>query len=194
MRPPEGYGPVLAEDRGRLLVSDGIDEPVHVQEWCPVWFEDADAVVAECRTVLGDEALAVEHFGSTAVRGLAAKPVLDVLVGVAAGRRHVAARRLAAAGWEHLGEAGVPGREHLRRRQGQHANVHVVERDSALFRDGLLLRDHLRHDAAARERYASVKRRAAQEAPTLLAYSARKASVVSTLLEEARKRPRTDQP
>ena len=96
------------------------------------------------------------------------------------------AEQLATRGWTRLGEAGVPGREHLRRRGGQHANVHVVEHGSTLWQDDLLLREHLRHDAGARQRYAAAKRQAARSAPTLLAYSDHKAAVVAQLLAEAR--------
>ena len=128
----------------------------------------------------------MEHIGSTAVRGLAAKPVIDMLIGVPPGRATAVAQRLVAHGWTHLGEAGVAGREYLRRRAGQHANVHVVEHGSRLWQDNLLLREYLRRDADARRRYATAKRRAAQEAPTLLAYSEHKAAVLSQLLDEAR--------
>ncbi len=79
----------------------------------------------------------------------------------------------------------MPGREYLRRRVGQHANVHVVEHGSTLWRDNLLLREYLRQDADARRRYSAAKRQAAQEAPTLLAYSKHKAAVVAELLIEA---------
>ncbi len=167
-------------------MSSDVDEPIHVEEWNPAWRAAADAVAAECRAALGETALGVEHIGSTAVRGLAAKPVIDILIGVPAGRRIAVARRLASQGWTHLGEAGVPGREYLRRREGQHANVSVVDYGSTLWQDNLLLREYLRRDADARRQYSAAKRRAAQEAPTLLAYSRHKAAVVAQLLDEAK--------
>ena len=166
-------------------MSADLDEPVHVEEWDRAWPISAAAVLAECRAALGGQALAVEHMGSTAVPGLAAKPIIDVLVGVRRGRQKAVAEALSAHGWTPLGEAGVQGREYLRRRAGQHANVHIVEHGSALWRDNLALRDYLRRDPDARQRYATVKRLAAQEAPTLLAYSERKATVMEELLREA---------
>lgn len=163
-----------------------VDEPVHVEEWKEAWHSAADAVTAECRAALGAEGLGIEHVGSTAVRGLAAKPSIDVLVGVLPGHRTAVAHRLVTHGWTHLGEAGVPGREYLRRRFAQHANIHVVEHGSGLWQDNLLLRDYLRRSADARRRYSAAKRRAAQEAPTLLAYSRHKAAFVAQLLDEAK--------
>ena len=87
--------------------------------------------MAECRAALGEQALAVEHIGSTAVPGLAAKPIIDVLVGVRRGRQTAVAEEFSAHGWTPVGEAGVQRREYLRRRAGQHANVDVVEHGSA---------------------------------------------------------------
>ena len=128
----------------------------------------------------------MEHVGSTAVPGLLAKPIIDVLIGVRPGRETSVASQLATYGWTHLGEAGVPGPEYLRRRAGQQANVHVVEHGSALWQDNVFLRDYLRRDADARRRYTAAKRLAVREAPSLLAYSEQKAAVVADLLQQAR--------
>lgn len=170
-------------------MSADVDEPVQVEDWNPDWQTAAGALMVECRAVLGGEAL-VEHIGSTAVRGLAAKPIVDILVGVPSGRRAAAAEQLAAHGWTRLREAGVSGREYLRRRGGVHGNVHVVEHGSTLWRDNLLLRDYLRRDSDARRRYEAAKRKAVQEAPMLLAYSMHKATVIAELLREAKSRDR----
>lgn len=164
-----------------------VDEPVEVVDWNPAWPAEALRLIAHCATVLEPrDIVVIEHIGSTAVPGLPAKPVIDLLVGVRPGRRLAAAAALAAAGWTHLGDAGVVGREYLRRREGQHANVHVVEHGSGLWSDNIALRDHLREDATARDRYAKAKRAAVADAPMLLAYSERKQSTLRELLDEAR--------
>jgi GrpB-like predicted nucleotidyltransferase (UPF0157 family) len=179
---------VLAPTDDRSAVAEDVDEPVVIAEPDEGWPDVAARLADQCRRVCSGEAvLEVEHVGSTAVRGLAAKPVVDLLAGVRPGRRRAVAAALASAGWTVLGEAGVPGREYLRRRTGQHANVHVVEVGSRLWLDALLLRDHLRRDDQARARYEAAKRLAAREAPTLLAYSAAKSGIAETLLAEARR-------
>jgi GrpB-like predicted nucleotidyltransferase (UPF0157 family) len=167
-------------------VPDDVDEPIKIADWSDDWPRAANALISECRAALVGETCQVEHVGSTAVPGLAAKPVIDILIGVPAGRRTAVAQRLAARGWTYLGEAGVTGREYLRRRVGQHANIHVVDRPSALWEDNLLLRDYLRRDEAARLRYAEAKREAAQPGTRLLDYSQRKAPAVAALLTEAK--------
>jgi GrpB-like predicted nucleotidyltransferase (UPF0157 family) len=166
-----------------------LDEPVTLRQYDPSWPERFERERRRIAAALGAEAAGIEHIGSTAVPGLPAKPVVDVLVGVGgppAARR--VAGRVASLGYELLGEAGVPGRLHLRRRAASGAfNVHVVEHGGALWRDNLVLRDYLRahpDDAAA---YARAKARAAAAAPeSLLRYSDLKASVVAELLKRAR--------
>jgi GrpB-like predicted nucleotidyltransferase (UPF0157 family) len=54
---------------------------------------------------------AIEHVGSTAVPGMAAKPIIDVDVVAREGRFEQIKSRLVAAGYEYEGEKGVPGRE-----------------------------------------------------------------------------------
>jgi GrpB-like predicted nucleotidyltransferase (UPF0157 family) len=174
-----------------------VDEPVAVCDYDPLWpsrFEAERERLA--RSLTGVDAV-VEHIGSTAVPGLAAKPVIDILVGVVgplAG--HPVVDRLRALGYEFLGEAGVPGRLYFRRRSGGPAfNVHVVVRDGELWQDNVLLRDYLRtHPDDARE-YAAVKRRAAGAAPhSLLRYSELKGDVVGALVERARSASRGELP
>lgn len=163
-----------------------MDEPVHVVDYDVRWPEMARALTEELRQVLPRGA-AIEHIGSTAVPGLAAKPVIDLVVGVTDdSQRQEAVAALVAIGWTHLGEAGITGRDYLRTRaDGADANVHVVLFESGLWNDNLTLRDYLRRDAAARQRYAKAKRAAVREAPSLLAYSAQKAAVVEQLVAEA---------
>jgi GrpB-like predicted nucleotidyltransferase (UPF0157 family) len=57
---------------------------VQLANWTPRWAELFTEEAVRLRVALGDLALAIEHYGSTSVPGLVAKPLLDILVG---GRR-----------------------------------------------------------------------------------------------------------
>ncbi|WP_437725629.1 GrpB family protein [Sorangium sp. So ce861] len=175
--------------------NDDIDEPIRVVEYDPRWPSWYTADADELSNALGDRIREVQHFGSTSVPGMAAKPIIDILVGplewpLAAHDR----RALEALGYQHLGEAGVAGREYFRRRGAHDTNLAVVEWGASLWRDNLLLRDFLRaHEDAAAE-YARSKNEAWQSgARTLLTYSERKGHAVTALLIAA-KRWRTEQP
>lgn len=163
-----------------------VDEVIHLAEHDPEWsrwFVDERDRILEVVTV----DVVVEHIGSTAVPGLLAKPIVDVLVGVAPDvPLGGVSDELTGIGYEPLGTAGVPGRLHLRRRADRSFNVSVVHLDTG-WRDNLQLRDHLRLNPAARERYAEAKRQALRAGHTrLLPYSDAKHPVVRQLLAEAK--------
>ncbi|MFT4295609.1 MAG: GrpB family protein [Micropruina sp.] len=164
-----------------------VDEPVTVGEYDPAW---PDRFAVERQRIVGAFANAkVEHIGSTAVPGLDAKPVIDILVGLTS---HVPDRVTTAAlsdlGYEPLGEAGVPGRLYFRHRSpSQSFNVHVVAHGGRLWCDNLALRDYLRRHPLEAAEYARVKRHAAEEAAvSLIRYSELKARTVESLLGRAR--------
>jgi GrpB protein len=50
------------------------DDPILIREYDPTWPDQFDEIAARTRTALGDLVLRIEHIGSTAVPGLAAKP------------------------------------------------------------------------------------------------------------------------
>jgi GrpB-like predicted nucleotidyltransferase (UPF0157 family) len=101
-------------------------------------------------------AIEVDHIGSTSVPGLAAKPIVDIVVAVP----DITAEGdyldpLLAAGYEL--RVREPGHR-LVRTPERSVHVHVYEQGAAAIDEYLLLRDHLRSDAADRELYATVKR------------------------------------
>lgn len=96
------------------------------------------------------------------------------------------ANAIAGVDYEPLGEAGVPERLYFRRRGSSNFNLHAVRLGGRHWVSNIMLREHLRTHAAARERYARAKQAAiAGGAVTLLAYSRAKADVVAALLQEA---------
>ncbi|MFH8380235.1 GrpB family protein [Kitasatospora sp. NPDC018058] len=171
-----------------MSTAPDLDEPVHLAPYDPAWAVRGRALVERLTAGLGDLGVhaEVEHIGSTSVPGLDAKPLLDVQIGCAAGDVDAVVGYVRGLGFEHLGEAGVPGREYLRRRSERPANVHVVGLRGQLWTDNLLFRDHLRGHPEAAARYARAKRDAALAAGQLLAYSEHKAATVAELMAQAR--------
>jgi GrpB-like predicted nucleotidyltransferase (UPF0157 family) len=110
----------------------------------------------------------VEHIGSTAVPGLAAKPVLDLMAGVASlDTARAAEAVLAPAGWEYV--PPVLDQRPWRRffvkvRDGRRvAHLHLLDPASDRWRRQLVFRDALRANPALVEEYASLKRAIATE-------------------------------
>ncbi len=100
----------------------------------------------------------VEHVGSTAVPGLAAKPVLDIDVVVPAGDVDAAVAALESAGYVHRGDLGVPDREAFHAPDDDpRRHVYVCRAGSLSVRNHLAVRDVLRRREDLREAYAAVK-------------------------------------
>ena len=89
---------------------------VVVSEYDPRWPRLFAEEVEKISEILGENCVAVHHIGSTAVEGLAAKPVIDIMPVVkdlaeADGRRAA----FEAIGYEWMGEFGIAGRRYLRK-------------------------------------------------------------------------------
>jgi GrpB-like predicted nucleotidyltransferase (UPF0157 family) len=171
------------------MMAANVDEPVEFTAYdtrWPAWYAEH---AAELYQALGERVRAVEHFGSTAVVGLAAKPIIDVLVGPLEWPLATRDRKLLEAlGYEYLGQAGVTGREYFRRRRDHHANVAAVEWNGPLWRDNIAVREYLRCHPDVASRYACAKEQAwAAGARMLLDYSAAKGTHMSALIDAARK-------
>ena len=118
-----------------------------------------EEIAGACRGLL----LAVEHIGSTAIPGLAAKPVIDVMPVL---RRFEdgprCAELLAPFGYRYLGENGIPGRHYFVKGYDpatgdRIANVHMYEKGHEEWRAHLAFRDYLRAHPQWRERYERLK-------------------------------------
>ena len=134
---------------------------------------------------LAGVATAIEHVGSTSVPGLSAKPIIDMTVVVpTAAEVPIAIGRLAELGYAHRGNLGVDGREAFDspRLLPRH-HVYLCPTRSLALRNHLLVRDHLRRNPAAVERYGALKKRLAREhALDVEAYTAGKTDLILEIL------------
>lgn len=163
------------------------EEFITIHDYDPRWPALFAAERAEIASALGD-AIAIEHMGSTAVPGLEAKPIVDVIASVV--RLALTPEQIGALtrlGYDHLGECGVPGRAYFRKREPHPFNLHVVQYESSLWDHNLLFRDYLQAHPDEARRYGSLKRKLAHDpGHSLLLYSDRKSRFISRTLERAR--------
>lgn len=139
-------------------------EPVVLQQPSPQWVRLADRWIAAIEHALSDLRPRVEHIGSTAVPGLAAKPVIDLQVSV----EDVDAEETYRPPLESLGlvvRAREPGHLFLRPPAGspRTVHVHVCQQGSSWERDHLLFRDQLRARPEVASAYAQLKERLADD-------------------------------
>src|SRR5215831_6377568 len=144
---PESYG-------GGYIVIRSYDP-----EW-PSMFERERAAI---ELILSGYAVGIEHIGSTAVPGLSAKPIIDLLVGVhdLTEARAICLAGLEAHGYTYMAEyeAWLPGEMLFRKGAGGSwtHHVHVTEPTALSWRDYLLVRDYLRGHEEIACAYANLK-------------------------------------
>ena len=167
-----------------------MDEVVEIVPYNASWPAIFEAEKKRLMEILEVRPADIEHIGSTAVPGLDAKPVIDMMLRVPTlERAEGLLSRLGILGYENFGEAGVPGRIYLRLRGERSINLHLVADAARHWTNNLALRDLLRGDGTLRERYAAANRAAlAAGQDRLLAYSAAKQPVIDELLLLAAKR------
>jgi len=142
---------------------------------------------------LGPLALDIQHIGSTAVPGLAAKPIIDM--GVAIANRHVVplcVPHLAALNYTSFGDREQRG-DYFFAKGAEECRthyVHMVEVGSPQWSAYLQLRDYLRTHPAARGAYTNLKQTlATQYAHDRSTYTDRKTPLIHHLLGQARTQP-----
>ena len=135
-----------------------------VREYDPRWPAMFEEERLRLVPALGALAVSIDHVGSTAVVGLAAKPIIDILVGVRSlvEARGVCAERLAALGYVHVAEAAAWLPDELLFRKGPPGpwthHVHVMEPDSARWDEFVLVRDYLRRHPEVAGAYGELKK------------------------------------
>ncbi|MCC7359990.1 MAG: GrpB family protein [Anaerolineales bacterium] len=152
--------------------------PILIVAYRPGWPQEFAAVAAPVRATVGEWALRIDHIGSTAVPGLAAKDIIDVQVTVAdfSPELQAAFERAGYTRGEHNRDHVPPGASSSARaweKQMYRApagtrplHLHVRRAGSANGRYALLFRDYLRAHPHAAEAYGRVKIALAQHGPT----------------------------
>jgi GrpB-like predicted nucleotidyltransferase (UPF0157 family) len=142
-----------------MVSADPIIVVPYDEAWPSLFEEERDRI--EC--AIGPWVEDSEHVGSTAVPGLAAKPVIDIMVGVKSlDDSAILVERLEGIGYEYVPEFErvLPFRRYFRKmRDGRRTHqIHLVERSNTEWWDRhLLFRDYLRADPEFAGEYAHLK-------------------------------------
>jgi GrpB-like predicted nucleotidyltransferase (UPF0157 family) len=179
---PAGGAPALGLRRGEVRL---------VRHQCG-WPEAFARERRRLERLLGPGALAIEHVGSTAVAGLAAKPVVDIAIAVGSLDGAGAwAGALGSAGYTAFGDREGRG-EHFYAKGPEGSRtvyLHVVPLRSRNWSNYLGFRDALRSSAPLRRRYEELKRRLSALHPRDRgAYTEAKAEFIRGVLGEATRR------
>lgn len=141
--------------------------------------------------ILGDSVLNIQHVGSTAVRGICAKPILDIAV-VVTSFADMNVQAMNDAGYRYMGERTESGDRHLFVLYADDdavvEHIHCYEPGNRGFEDSVLFRDYLNAHPEIALEYDAVKRRAAEMShDDRYAYSDGKHDFIEKTYREMRK-------
>ncbi|WP_172195681.1 GrpB family protein [Saccharibacillus qingshengii] len=160
---------------------------VRLSEYNPEWAVGYREETEFLRTVFGEEIVSFEHFGSTSVPGMSAKPVIDMMAIV----RDIAAidgynARMIELGYDAAGDWGIPGRRLFRKGgEARTHHIHFYEVDSAHIARHLIVRDYLRARADEAQAYTAFKADLASRFDETSGYSPAKKAYVGELEKRA---------
>jgi len=161
---------------------------IRIVDYDPRWPELFDRHHQAIARALGDRALRIEHIGSTSVPGLAAKPVVDILLVVAdSADEDSYARQLESAGYQLRIREPEFLEHRLFKPSAGDVNLHVLTAGSPEIERLILFRDRLRVNTVDRCRYEAAKRQLATRAwDDTDAYATAKTQVVEEIIAAAR--------
>ena len=173
-----------------------MSDEIFLVEYDPDWVRQFNEEELRLRELLPSTLLIrIDHFGSTAIPGLTAKPIIDILVGVNSleKARTEAVPLLEAMGYafwsdnpdpDHLffvkGLPPAPHRTH---------HVHIVKTESPFY-ERLLFRDYLRNHPEEAQRYSALKQDLATRfSGDREAYTQAKSDFIAEIMQKAKPSP-----
>ena len=165
-----------------------LNGPVLIVDYDPEWPHQFDAEAAKIRAALGERALLLEHVGSTSVPGLAAKPILDIVLVVGDTRDEAAyVPPLEAVGYVLRNREPTWYEHRVLKGVDPAVNLHVFPAGCEETERMLLMRDWLRAHQDDRELYERTKRALARRTWKYTQnYADAKTTVVQEILARAR--------
>jgi GrpB-like predicted nucleotidyltransferase (UPF0157 family) len=165
---------------------------LEIRDYDAQWPQMFEREERQLRWVLGKLAVRIDHVGSTAVRGLAAKPVIDVQVSVASlTPRQPYDDALAIRGYVHVPFGRRDARYPFFQRPARWptvCHVHLCIVGSEEERAHLAFRDYLRHHPAVADEYTALKRRLSVGRGTTIAERARYSKAKTPFIDEVLRR------
>jgi GrpB-like predicted nucleotidyltransferase (UPF0157 family) len=131
---------------------------VELVEYDPTWPAEFERKRAELQATLGDLVVAIHHGGSTAVPGLAAKPVIDIWAELSRPIERVHVEAMTRIGYVYLGEAAMADHDLFVRRSEVKCNLHCFPAGHPEIDRHIGYRDWLRAHPDGAATYAQLKR------------------------------------
>ncbi|WP_262174692.1 GrpB family protein [Saccharococcus sp. Marseille-Q5394] len=138
---------------------------VEVMPFSERWSLEFEKEAAVLQEILGTEIIEIHHIGSTSVRGLSAKPIIDIMPVVKdISRIDQYNGMMAGIGYEAKGENGIAGRRYFQKGGDERTHhIHIYEDGSQEIFRHLAFRDFLRAHPEKAKAYGNLKEKLAQQ-------------------------------
>lgn len=174
-----------------------VSKAIEIVPYTDAWKTAYESIAKYIKDALQTAIIAIEHVGSTSVKDLPAKPIIDIDIVIENRPETLASirRDLEKIGYEFLGDLGIPERYAFKKTPKVTAtnksksfmahNLYVCYKNSTSLRNHLLLRNYLRTHADQREAYGMLKKALAKKYPLDIdAYVAGKTHFITEILRE----------
>jgi GrpB-like predicted nucleotidyltransferase (UPF0157 family) len=130
------------------------------------WHRLVDAERTQLVDAAGGQILSVEHIGSTAVCGISAKPILDIMVGIPEFLPQLPFREaLEKLGYEYKGENGIPERHYFGKGEPRSIHLNIVRFGGDFWLSHIAFCDYLKQNSDATREYERLKLSLAERFP-----------------------------
>jgi GrpB-like predicted nucleotidyltransferase (UPF0157 family) len=168
------------------LDKDKVAIVTYKKQWKELYRTEAKLI----RELNTDISIKIEHIGSTAIPDLAAKPILDIMLGVKTMQDAVQCIPLfATIDYIFKGELGIPNRYFfVKEKEGKRTHhLHLVTEDSQFWLDHILFRDYLIKNPHAKTEYETLKKGLAEKFPAEREkYTDSKSEFILRIVEKAK--------
>ncbi len=161
---------------------------VEVTAYNAIWPSLFEIESQQLQAIFKGEIVQIHHIGSTAVPGLSAKPIIDIMPVVKAiDRIDCFHSEMINIGYEPKGENGLPGRRYFQKGGDKRTHhIHVYEEGNPDIERHLAFRDYLRKHPEAADKYSSLKIELAKKNPfDIEAYIKGKSELVQEIEKKA---------
>lgn len=168
-------------NHGALGLERGI---VRLHDYTPLWVKLYREEEVRIKAAIGHLIIDLQHIGSTAIPGIKAKPILDMMAGVAQLEEALLCQApLEALGYDYAAHADVANDYVFGKGSVRTHLLHVVEYGGAEWRDHLRFRDRLRNDRELAKEYERLKEELSQKfGNNRAAYTSAKSRFISKVI------------
>ncbi|NBI28157.1 GrpB family protein [Chengkuizengella marina] len=168
-----------------------MDKQIVIEEYNSDWSIQFEKEKEKLKQVLNNDLLPIEHIGSTSVKGLAAKPIIDIMIGVKSlSEVDIFIEPLKPLGYEYVFHTEFPQRRFFRKgkwRAGTH-HLHIYEYNSKFWINNILFRNYLRDFPDTKLQYNQLKKDLAVKYEyDRIGYTSAKAPFISNVINLAKK-------